>query len=268
MRRIVFATILVGRCSLLREGLSRILEAAGFRIVGCATDVANLTMETCAPQQPLLLVLESSEIDGEITDQIALFKERHPAARVAVIADKRRADQMLGAFQAGANVYLSRSIGPEAFIKTLELVMLGETIVPAELLSYSPVVVPDPDDGPIPSPLEITPPPISPGEACLRLSSREDCILRYLIEGASNKIIARRMNIAEATVKAHIKAILRKIRVNNRTQAAIWAVNNFSLVTVGRPENVLQLPATDGRGTTSMRGQVTMASQAAAGGKC
>jgi hypothetical protein len=51
-------------------------------------------------------------------------------------------------------------------------------------------------------------------------------ILRCLIEGGSNKSIARKNDIAEATVKVHVKAILRKIRVHNRTQAAIWGMNN------------------------------------------
>ena len=53
--------------------------------------------------------------------------------------------------------------------------------------------------------------------------------MHYLIEGDTNKCIARKMDITEATVKVHVKAILRKIRVQNRTQAAIWAMNNGSL---------------------------------------
>jgi two-component system nitrate/nitrite response regulator NarL len=59
-----------------------------------------------------------------------------------------------------------------------------------------------------------------------RLSARQQSILRCLIQGDSNKTIARKMAIAEATVKVHVKAILRRIRVHNRTQAAIWAMSN------------------------------------------
>jgi DNA-binding CsgD family transcriptional regulator len=62
------------------------------------------------------------------------------------------------------------------------------------------------------------------------LSPREKSIMQCLIEGASNKTIARKIDIAEATVKVHVKAILRKIRVHNRTQAAIWGMNNGSLL--------------------------------------
>jgi two-component system nitrate/nitrite response regulator NarL len=58
------------------------------------------------------------------------------------------------------------------------------------------------------------------------LSERENQILRALVRGHSNKVIARMFSLTEATVKVHMKSILRKIRVANRTQAAIWAVQN------------------------------------------
>src|SRR5439155_27058982 len=74
-----------------------------------------------------------------------------------------------------------------------------------------------------------------------QLSPREKAILRCLIEGDSNKCIARKIDIAEATVKVHVKAILRKIRVHNRTQAAIWWVNHGSLI---RPANNSSPPST------------------------
>lgn len=57
------------------------------------------------------------------------------------------------------------------------------------------------------------------------LSEREVLTLRYLLMGHPNKVIAKRLEISEATVKVYVKAILRKLRVSNRTQAAIWAVN-------------------------------------------
>jgi two-component system nitrate/nitrite response regulator NarL len=65
-----------------------------------------------------------------------------------------------------------------------------------------------------------------------RLSARQQAILGCLAEGDSNKAIARKMVMAEATVKVHVKAILRKIRVHNRTQAAIWAMNSAPPIAV------------------------------------
>ena len=55
------------------------------------------------------------------------------------------------------------------------------------------------------------------------ITTREAEILRCLVDGAPNKMIARKLDVAEATVKVHVKAILRKIGVANRTQAAMWA---------------------------------------------
>ena len=58
------------------------------------------------------------------------------------------------------------------------------------------------------------------------LSEREREIMGCLVHGKSNKVIARQLGITEATVKVHLKAVLRKLNVSNRTQAAIWAVRN------------------------------------------
>jgi two-component system nitrate/nitrite response regulator NarL len=146
------------------------------------------------------------------------------------VADHYRLGELVSAFRAGANGYFVDIMTCDAFIKSLELVMMGETIFPPAFLSF----VLDPEGTVL-------------GEAAPRnennqampiwtknpfapqLSTREKLILRCLIEGYSNKCIARKINIAEATVKVHVKAILRKIRVQNRTQAAIWGMNNGSL---------------------------------------
>jgi two-component system nitrate/nitrite response regulator NarL len=121
-------------------------------------------------------------------------------------------------------------------VKSLELVVMGETILPPSILSF--ILRQRRDDEATTEyaskdaeQLQITiDGETSSEEHGPRLSAREQCILRYLIEGQSNKTIARKNDIAEATVKVHVKAILRKIRVNNRTQAAIWAMNHDALL--------------------------------------
>jgi DNA-binding NarL/FixJ family response regulator len=62
------------------------------------------------------------------------------------------------------------------------------------------------------------------------LSDREEQILKALVRGYSNKMIARMHSVTEATIKTHMKRIVRKIRVANRTQAAIWALRNVSFL--------------------------------------
>ena len=106
--------------------------------------------------------------------------------------------------------------------------MLGETILPsAMLLPY----ILDNDSTPIePRPTNAGILTHIDGNDTPHLSAREKCVLRYLVKGYSNKLIARKIDVAEATVKVHIKAILRKIQVLNRTQAAMWAINHGSII--------------------------------------
>jgi two-component system nitrate/nitrite response regulator NarL len=152
-----------------------------------------------------------TDADAEFA-QIADFKAIYPTSHVVVLADHCRSTDIVSAFRAGADAYLTKVAAYETFVKALELVMLGQTVLPAETSKF----IQDIRHGLKERELSI-------------LSTREKCILRCLIEGESNKTIAREINIAEATVKVHVKAILRKIRVRNRTQAAVWAMNHGAL---------------------------------------
>ena len=222
MRRRAFATALVGPSALLREGLTRILDAADFRIVASATRVDELTLTAPLQHRSILLVIDAGDDLDAAVRQVELFKQRYPAARIAILADHNQPSDIVSAFRAGANAYFIKVAPCDAFIKSLELVMLGETILPAAILStILDHVVDDNDDHEHEVEYAVVESSDMP-----RLSVRERCILNCLIEGDSNKVIARKINIAEATVKVHVKAILRKIRVHNRTQAAIWAMSN------------------------------------------
>ena len=229
MRRRGCSTILVGPNGLVREGLARILAAPNFRVLESVASVRDLDLNSLAKHQPVLLILEFSNDPAAAISQIALFKEQCPLARVAVLGDPDQLD-LVAAFQAGSNACFPKDIDCHALIKALELVMLGETIVPSRLLSRIPKSNGErgsagfDSEGPAQSLVQVN------GNGLPRLSSRERAILRCIIEGASNKVIARNIDIAEATVKVHVKAILRKIRATNRTQAAIWAMNHASLI--------------------------------------
>jgi two-component system, NarL family, nitrate/nitrite response regulator NarL len=235
MRR-PFATVLVGPIVLFREGLTHILGAAGFRIVASAPCADEAVLTELARHRSVLLVMDSGDDLSVAVRQVELFKEQHSHARIAVLADHYHPGDVLSAFRAGANAYFIKTTPRDAFIKSLELVMLGETVVPAAMLSMVLDRANDHNDDREHEAAvcdvrkaagEYLEPKIG-DMPCL--SARETCILNCLIEGDSNKVIARKIKIAEATVKVHVKAILRKIRVHNRTQAAIWAMRNGSSI--------------------------------------
>lgn len=222
-----FGTILIGKSVLIREGIVRILRAKNFRILASVSCLDELTSAARSQQLLFLIVHTSDDFDLAI-EQIELVRDQYPSGRIAVVADHYRQTEPDTAFQAGAAGYFVSAMSCDAFVKSIELVMMGETVFPPAFLSSSaPAIKNDHRDKAAPL-VENERAIIVAAEdtAAPQLSPRELVILRCLIEGISNKGIARKIDIAEATVKVHVKAILRKIRVQNRTQAAIWGMNN------------------------------------------
>jgi DNA-binding NarL/FixJ family response regulator len=225
------ATIIVGACALRREGLASILAAANFRIVASALCVDDLVLRVRSQRRSSLLIIDAEDDLDVTVRQIERFKQRHPSARIAVVADHDQPSDIASVFRAGANGYFIRIEPCDAFIKSLELVMMGETVLPTAIL---PSIFDHADDDECDSNERAFAHDMkTAGEALEaersdipRLSVREKSILNCLIEGHSNKVIARKVGASEATVKVHVKAILRKVRLRNRTQAAVWAISN------------------------------------------
>ena len=133
-----FGTVLIGPNALFREGLTHILNAADFCVVASASGIDVSVLSSLPQERSLLLIIEaSSDFDRTIL-QIESFRERHPAARVAILAHPHHPHQLRDivlAFQAGVNAYFVNVTTRDVFIKSLELVMLGETILPAAVLT-------------------------------------------------------------------------------------------------------------------------------------
>ncbi|TPI63763.1 response regulator transcription factor [Mesorhizobium sp. B3-1-3] len=227
MTRQSFITVLVGTSELLREGLIRILDAEKFRILSSADCVHDLLQKPLPQNRSILLIMDVGGTDANAGfAQIADFKAIYPTSHVVALADNCRSNDIVSAFRAGADAYLTKAAARETFIKTIELVMLGQTVLPAETSMFIQDIWPSMKYDAAHDLAKVALKTEDEETELSVLSNREKNILHFLIEGESNKIIARKINIAEATVKVHVKAILRKIRVRNRTQAAVWAMNH------------------------------------------
>jgi len=148
-----------------------------------------------------------------------------------VLGDPGKCDLVMTALTSGATSFVDENVATPPLITELELLTQGEPVISVSILkrllrhSSGP-----PFEKAIEAPAVDRPNPKKNGgeadqEYMSQLSGREAAILKGLVQGASNKVIAYQLRITEATVKVHVKAILRKIRVKNRTQAAIWALN-------------------------------------------
>jgi len=264
MRRRVFPTVLIGPSALILEGITRILTPTRFRVVASASTIDDLSPDLLPVDGLLLLIIDAGENPASSIEQIKLFKGRYSIGRIAILADRCRSNDVMAAYRAGANAWLVKFAPSNVLIKALELVMLGETIVPPAILS-----VISTDDRwlessvPAETGLGETVGELIKGESTSapKFSAREKCILRCLLVGDTNKVIARKVDIAEATVKVHIKAILRKMRVQNRTQAAVWAINSrlfaseIEDVSAGSKPNGLGPGILDGNQSLPSRGE-------------
>jgi two-component system nitrate/nitrite response regulator NarL len=227
-------TFVIDQSALIREGLTRILAGTRFRISAACSDLQDISKKVGHVGEALVLLGSNAPSDEDFSE-LRRFKLEHEHVKIVVLSDPCGPRHLLMAISAGADGYLSKQISRDALLKSLDLALIGETVIPSSCLR---MIIGNCES----AVQEIAAAPVAPYlndrinteskhceknfERLHRLSSKEQLILRCLTQGASNKSIARELNMAEATVKVHIKGILRKIRVSNRTQAAVWALNH------------------------------------------
>ncbi|MET1756702.1 response regulator transcription factor [Novosphingobium sp. RD2P27] len=204
--------VLLCRNTIVREGLRRILSSEDFNVVLSTHEIAELTALDVVLQKAIVLIDSSSE-EAE-TEALSIVRKRYPSCYPVILADHFNYQAMVAALRNGARGYIVKEICCEPLVSTLQLVALGEKVLPSQLadeLQLRPASVAQSGEGAV---------------TATNLSDRELEILEWLVMGCPNKVISRHMEISEATVKVHVKAVLRKLSVKNRTQAAIWAANH------------------------------------------
>jgi two-component system nitrate/nitrite response regulator NarL len=198
---------------LFREGMKRLFDSSPFTVVGEAGNVHEVAaaLETASTRPELILIDPNGGADD--LEAVRALRTTHPQIRIVILTGTLDTRLLSGALGAGADGYLMKDIACEALMQSLRLVMMGEKVFPTHLAAL--LVSGRAED------MGTEVPTRRKG-----LSQREVQILHCLLNGNSNKMIANHLHITEATVKVHLKSLLRKINASNRTQAAIWALNN------------------------------------------
>jgi DNA-binding NarL/FixJ family response regulator len=188
----------------IRDGLGGLIEGLeGVELVGTASDGAE-AVELARELQPdvILMDLDMPRMDGiEATRRIVAER---PKAAVLVLTAFSDRPRILGALEAGACGYLLKDVASEDVAEGIRAAARGESPLDprAARTVLSARTEPDPLAG---------------------LSRREREVLDALVEGLPNKLIARRLEISEKTVKSHLTRVFRALDVTDRTQAALWA---------------------------------------------
>jgi two-component system nitrate/nitrite response regulator NarL len=206
-----FPALIVAQPPLLREGMKAFLDKSGYIV---CEEVDTIEAAIARQNHDVALALVAAELDGTILEPLKSLRSAYPQSRIVCYAQRislpRR--ELLELFASSLDGCLSAEASLDVLRQSLDLIMLGETVFPFALIHAAP------------SHRELAQ-RRNPWSSTL-FSERERQVLANLADGRSNKFIARTLQISEATVKVHIKTLLRKIGVTNRTQAAIWAMKN------------------------------------------
>ena len=197
--------------ALVRAGFRLILETEpGIEVVGEAEDgeQAVRMLERIRPDV-ILMDLEMPRLGGiEATSQIS---ESHPEVRIVVLTSHAAEEDVFPALKAGAQGYLLKHSPPEDVLRAIRRAHEGETVLHPTIAR---MMLQD-----LRRPARPTQPPTAEP-----LSERELEVLRLIARGMSNQEIADTLVVGEATVRSHVSAILRKLQLASRTQAALYAL--------------------------------------------
>ena len=236
--------LLIEPAPLLSSGLKHLLLGSSYVVVQEEQRTTALLAPGSKPLPALVLCGPGANLCTE-AERAWVRRQRIGShrSRFVVLADLMDASLVHHLASSGVDAVLSQDVSGDVLRRSLDLVMLGQALFPP-LASCSMSETPLRHEAnllPFPTAARHgLPLPRRTQEREVVLSQREKQVLRWLVDGASNKVIARELQITETTVKAHIKGVLRKVRASNRTQAAIWALGHEVQVAGASGEPTLQ----------------------------
>jgi two-component system nitrate/nitrite response regulator NarL len=230
-------TAIVDPSDLFRAGLIHTFAKSPFRVIISKADLADLPAQLKLGEAESLLIVTLDGIPISEFPRLSLLKQQNQQMCILALSTCFHPEGVMAAVNVGCGGYLIKGeISAAMLLQAIDLILMGHIILPREFTelikeesffretgcSYGNPVLDDPsrqDETGEELPTYLN-----------GLSAREREVLDHLTRGASNKLIARDLHVAEATVKVYVKALLRKIQVQNRTQAAMWAVTNMAAV--------------------------------------
>jgi len=203
--------IIIDDHALFRSGLMELLERRGIKVVaamGCGHEGIQAAKDET--YDLILLDIRMPHMNGRET--LVQLRETGVKVPIIMLTTSQDDEDVVDALRNGAQGYLLKDMEPDDLVAALYDILKGETVVAKELAGALARAVKKGD------------PPPKAASPFSELTPRETEILEHLAAGQSNKVIARELGIADGTVKLHVKAILRKLGVSSRVEAAVIAV--------------------------------------------
>ena len=202
---------------LFRRGLVALLgQNPDLQVVGEAGDAVE-ALRLAPVLKPNVILLDNHLPGVTGVEAVKGLREAAPMARVLMLTVSEDAQDLATALRHGAQGYLLKTIDGDLLVESIRRAARGEPVVSPELMNK--LVAAFQAQG---APAASVAGPDA-GDTSVQLSPREEDVLREITRGASNKEIARTLDIAETTVKIHVQHILRKLGLSSRVQAAVYA---------------------------------------------
>ena len=206
---------------------------------GTAELLAQVPKKVDRPSGVIMCVGGRSVREPPQAEQLRRLRGCLDPAPVIILSDRDESEEVVAAFREGARGYIPTSLEPRLVIKAIRMVLAGGTFVPAGALMRSRFrLQPETERVTCPDPEQM---PVEHGETW---PPRQLAVLNLLIEGKANKEIARALTMEESTVKVHVRHIMRRLGVTNRTQAAVSARRlGIPVVGEGAPASAVSRPS-------------------------
>lgn len=227
--------------NLFRRGLIALLSQDDrFTVSSEAGDVGE-ALRCVARERPDLILLDNHLPGVRGVDGIAALKDAAPDSRILMLTVSENETDLVAALQAGADGYLLKTVESDQLCDSIIKVLAGESVISPDMMTklviafraraVRPSVPANPTGGTATmnagqARVEPAVPSVSHDRVDIDLLSvREREVLALIACGDSNKVIARKLDIAETTVKIHVQHILRKLQLTSRVQAAVYAAS-------------------------------------------
>lgn len=208
--------------NLFRRGLIALLKQDGrFDVVGEAADLGQ-ALRAAGQVEPDLVLLDNHLPGVRGIEGIGALKQAFARARILMLTVSEDEEDLAAALQAGADGYLLKTVESDQLCQAIVRVLAGEPVISPEMMTKF-VAAFRTKQTPRSSAEVLSPVAHALPSLEDNLSAREREILLLVAHGDSNKLIARQLDIAETTVKVHVQAILRKLQLTSRVQAAVYA---------------------------------------------
>ncbi|MDZ7851698.1 MAG: two-component system response regulator NarL [Halomonas sp.] len=203
--------LLIDDHPLLRRGVAQLLELEDDLELAGEAGEPEVGIRLAAELDPdmILLDLNMPGMDGIAT--LKQLREQGYAGRIVMFTVSDHEEDVVAALRSGADGYLLKDMDPDEMVRQLRQVALGRMVISESLTALLAEALRSQRNQPAAPDIH-------------SLTQREREILRELAAGLSNKLIARKLDITEGTVKVHVKHLLKKLNLRSRVEAAVWAV--------------------------------------------